>query len=86
MLLKFPSDQRIEPHSQSADAGLVVLRGTFEVGNGNVYDAARLQAVNPGEVVKIPAQAYQFGHAKTESIVLLYGVGPLSVNWASAAH
>jgi quercetin dioxygenase-like cupin family protein len=81
-LFKLPDDQKIDPHWQSADLSLVVLRGTYELGNGDAYDAGKLQPVNAGEVVSIPAQSHHFGHAKGATVILVYGVGPLSMSWA----
>jgi len=80
-LLKFPVDQRIEPHSQSVDFQVVVLRGVLELGFGPTYDPSKLQAVGAGEIVGLPARSYQFEHAKGEVTVLFYGTGPLSMNW-----
>jgi hypothetical protein len=81
VMLKIPADQMVAPHWPSADVDMVVLRGTYELGNGDTYDASKLQAINPGQVVHIPAQTHQFGHAKGATVVLLYGVGPLSITW-----
>ena len=80
-LLKLPADQMVPPHSESGDADLVVLRGTYEVGNGSTFDATKLQAINAGGVLHLPAQARHFGHAKGATVILLYGVGPLSLTW-----
>ena len=80
-LLKIPADQMVPPHSESGDVDVVVLRGTYEVGNGASFDAAKLQAINAGGVLHIPAQARHFGHAKGATVILLYGVGPLSLAW-----
>jgi hypothetical protein len=82
-LLRLPDDQKIDPHWFSAELDLVVLRGTYEFGNGDSYEAGRLQAVTPGEVVRIPAQLHHFGHAKGATVILMYGAGPVSVTWAS---
>ncbi len=81
VLFKLPTDQMIPPHWQSTDVDSVVLRGTYELGNGDTYDAGKLQAVNTGQVVHIPAQSRQFGHAKGATVVLIYGIGPLSITW-----
>jgi len=81
VLFKLPADQMIPSHWQSTDVDSVVLRGTYELGNGDAYDAGKLQAVNTGQVIHIPAQSHQFGHAKGATVVLLYGVGPLSITW-----
>jgi quercetin dioxygenase-like cupin family protein/cytochrome c5 len=81
VMLKFPADQIIPPHWAPIDLDAVVLRGTFEAGNGDAYDASKLQAVSAGQVLHIPAQSHHFAHAKGTTVVLLYGVGPLSITW-----
>ena len=81
VLLKLPPDQMIAPHWQSTDVDLVVLRGTYQIGNGDTFDASKLQTINAGEIVHVPAQSHQFGQAKGAAVLLLYGVGPLSVTW-----
>lgn len=81
VLLKLPADLMIPAHWQSTDVDFVVLRGTYQVGNGDAFDASKLQGINPGQLVHVPAQSHQFGQAKGATVVLLYGVGPLSVNW-----
>jgi quercetin dioxygenase-like cupin family protein len=81
ILLKFPPDQMVRPHWMSTDVDLVVLRGTFQVGNGDAFDASKLQTISPGQVLHIPAQSHQFGQSKAATVVLVYGVGPLSITW-----
>jgi quercetin dioxygenase-like cupin family protein len=82
-LLKLPSDQKIDPHWQSVDLDMVVLRGTYEVGKGKTYDPGELQSVHAGEVVRFPAGLHHFGQAKGSTIILVYGVGPVSITWDS---
>jgi hypothetical protein len=82
-LLKLPDDQKINPHWQSTELNLVVLRGTYEVGNGDAYDAGKLQPLSAGEVARFPAQLHHFGHAKGATVLLMYGVGPATITWAS---
>lgn len=81
ILLKLPADLMIPAHWQSTDVDFVVLRGTYQVGNGDAFDASKLQGITPGQMVHVPAQSHQFGQAKGATVVLLYGVGPLSINW-----
>ena len=81
VMVKFPADQQIPPHWASTDLDAVVLRGTFEAGNGDAYDASKLQGVTAGQVLHIPAQSHHFAHAKGTTVVLFYGVGPLSITW-----
>ena len=82
ILLKLPPDQMLAPHWLAVDVDSVVLRGSYQLGTGDSFDASKLQTVNPGQMVHIPAQAHQFGQAKGATVLLLYGEGPLAVNWA----
>jgi quercetin dioxygenase-like cupin family protein len=82
-LVKLPDGQKLDPHWLSTDLNLVVLRGTYEWGNGDTYDTGKLQPVIAGEVVRVPAQAHHFGLAKGATVFLVYGVGPVSMSWAA---
>jgi len=82
-LVKLPDGQKLDPHWLSTDLTLVVLRGTYQWGNGETFDAGKLQPVNAGQVIKIPAQTHHFGQAKGATVFLVYGVGPVSMTWAS---
>jgi hypothetical protein len=84
-LLKLPADQVIQPHWQSVDVDVAVLRGGYEFGLGDAFEATKMEALNAGEVLHIPAQTHQFGRAKGEAVLLVYGVGPLSINWATVS-
>ena len=82
-LFRMPDDQKLDPHWLSGEFNLVVLRGTYEWGNGDTYDAGKLQPVSAGQMIHIPAEAHHFTHAKGATVILVYGVGPVSMNWAS---
>ena len=81
VLLKLPADLMVPAHWQSTDLDFVVLRGTYQVGNGDAVDASKLQGINSGQVVHVPAQSHEFGQAKGATVLLLYGIGPLSISW-----
>jgi len=78
LLLKFPADTIIPPHRESTDESIEVLRGTFEFGEGDDFDAGKLQAVKRETVLRIPADKHNFGRAKGDTILLISGVGPIS--------
>jgi len=83
LLVKLPDGQKLDSHWVSADINVAVLRGTYEWGNGDAFDVGKLQAVNAGEIVRVPAQAHHFGQAKGATVLLVYGVGPVTMTWAS---
>jgi len=83
-LFRLPADQVVQTHWQSVDVDIAVLRGAYGYGSGDAFDAAKLSTLSAGEVLHIPAQTHQFGQAKGEAVLLVYGVGPLAISWATA--
>jgi quercetin dioxygenase-like cupin family protein len=79
ILLKIPAGLVIPPHWLSGDENIVCLRGTFQFGEGRSFDAGKLQALNPGAVLHVPAQMHYFALAKDSTVILVYGNGPLSM-------
>jgi quercetin dioxygenase-like cupin family protein len=86
VLLKLPASAVIAPHWASVDVNIVALRGTFGFAEGDTFDAAKLQTLNPGAVLHVPAQTHHFAQAKDSTIILFYGVGPLSITSSTAAE
>jgi quercetin dioxygenase-like cupin family protein len=86
VLLKLPASAVIAPHWASVDVNIVALRGTFGFAEGDTFDAAKLQTLAPGAVLHVPAQTHHFAQAKDSTVILLYGVGPLSITSSTAAE
>jgi hypothetical protein len=86
LLLKLPASTVIAPHWASVDVNIVALRGTFGFAEGDTFDATKLQAMNPGAVLRVPAQMHHFAQAKDSTVILFYGVGPLSFTSPVAAQ
>jgi len=85
VLLKLPASAVIAPHWASVDVNIVALRGTFGFAEGDTFDATKLQTLNPGAVLHVPAQMHHFAQAKDSAVILLYGVGPLSLSSSTGA-
>ena len=85
VLLKLPAGAVIAPHWASVDVNIVALRGTFGFAEGDTFDATKLQTLNLGAVLHVPAQMHHFAQAKDSTVILLYGVGPLSVSSSAGA-
>jgi quercetin dioxygenase-like cupin family protein len=66
---------KTEPHTHPADEHVTVLQGTWHLGLGESFDAARLEAVPAGSFVTIPAGTPHFISTETETIVQVQGVG-----------
>jgi quercetin dioxygenase-like cupin family protein len=66
---------KTEPHTHPSDEHVTVLQGTWHLGLGESFDAARLKAVPAGSFVTIPAGTPHFISTETETIVQVQGVG-----------
>ena len=71
---------KTEPHTHPADEHVTVLQGTWYLGLGESFDAARLKAVPAGSFVTIPAGTAHFISTETETIVQVQGVGPVRMS------
>jgi hypothetical protein len=78
LLLKIPASVVIPPHWESTDENIVELRGTFEYGEGEDFDASKLQALKPQTTILVTAQKHNFGRAKESAIIMVSGNGPIS--------
>lgn len=79
ILLKIPTGLVFPPHRLSGDETIVCLRGAFQIGEGDSFEAGKLRTLSPGAVWHAPAQTNYFATAKDSTIVLVYGDGPLSM-------
>jgi hypothetical protein len=77
ILVKIPAGTVIQPHWYLGDENIVSLRGTFQMGKGDTFDAGKLQTLNPGAVWHISAKMHYFAEAKDSATILIYGQGPL---------
>jgi quercetin dioxygenase-like cupin family protein len=73
--VRLPAGFKTEPHTHAADEHVTVLQGTWYLGLGESFDAARLKAVPAGSFVTIPAGTPHFISTETETIVQVQGVG-----------
>ena len=84
LLLKIPDKGTIAPHWHPAQENVVTLKGTFEFGDGTAFDEKKLQSLDSGKMVHIPARMRHFARAKGSTTVLVYGTGPFVVNYVNA--
>jgi quercetin dioxygenase-like cupin family protein len=81
--VRLPAGFTIEPHTHPADEHVTVLQGTWRLGLGESFDAARLKAIPAGSFVIIPAGTPHFLSIETETIVQVQGVGPVGMSYVS---
>lgn len=75
--LKMPSGYQIPPHWHPADAAVVVVKGTFVMGLGDKVDASLARELPAGSYMRISKGVRHFEWTKGETIVYIYGAGPL---------
>jgi quercetin dioxygenase-like cupin family protein len=76
----------IPAHWHPTDENVTVLEGTFQVGMGDKYDAAKLETMSPGNFVSMPKEMRHFALSKTATIVQVNAIGPFKVNWVNPSE
>jgi quercetin dioxygenase-like cupin family protein len=76
----------IPAHWHPTDENVTVLEGTFQVGMGEKYDAARLETMQPGNFFSVPKEMRHYALSKTATIVQVNAIGPFKVNWVNPSE
>jgi quercetin dioxygenase-like cupin family protein len=85
MRLSFPDGYRIAPHSHPKVERITVISGTFHLGMGETFDAAKTRALPAGTYGFWPADMRHFAFARGETVVQLHGSGPWSLTYVNPA-
>ena len=83
--LKFPADYTIPAHSHPGDENVMVVSGDLFVGMGTKLNKAGAKALGRGGYALLPANANHFAFTKTETTIVLFGVGPLDFRYVNPA-
>ena len=83
--LKFPANFKIAAHWHPAIEHLTIISGTFNLGMGDVLDAAKTTAMPAGSVAIMQPKTNHFAWTSEETIVQVHGVGPWAVNYVNPA-
>src|SRR5262250_1542617 len=70
--LRCAAGTKIPAHWHPTDENVTVLKGIFQVGMGEKFDAAGLQTMNVGDLGSIPKETRHFALSKTETIVQVH--------------
>jgi hypothetical protein len=73
------------PHWHTADARVVVLRGTLYLGYGSEFDHAKLEAYPVGSVVFVPANAVHFDGSSEETLIVGMAIAPWSTHYVDSS-
>jgi len=79
VVLKFPNNYKIPPHTHLVTERVTVLQGALKFGHGETFDAKAMTELKVGGIVQIPAGHTHYVQAKGETLVQLQGVGPWGI-------
>ena len=68
--VKIPAGMRVPAHTHPQDELVTVIEGTWYVGEGERYDAAKLKGYPAGSFIVIPAGTPHFVATKDSSVVV----------------
>jgi hypothetical protein len=75
--LKMPNGYQIPPHWHPMDAAVVVVKGTFVMGLGEKFDRSLGRDLPAGAFMRVSKGVRHFEWTKGETIIYVYGAGPL---------
>ncbi|MEO8680654.1 MAG: cupin domain-containing protein [Vicinamibacterales bacterium] len=83
--LKFPANYTIGAHSHPTDENVLVVSGELFIGMGNTLDRKAAMGLGVGGYALMPAHANHAAYTKGETIILLYGQGPVEFIYVNPA-
>ncbi len=79
----FPSGYRIPPHSHPTDENIKVVKGTFRVGMGTVFDEAKTTSMRAGASGSMKAGQPHFAMADGSTVVTVSSTGPFAMTYVN---
>jgi len=83
--VRFPAGQMVQAHSHPDDRTYTVISGTWHIGWGTKFDAARLTALPAGSFYTEPAGVPHFITTREDVVVQISGTGPTAVHYVDGA-
>ena len=80
-----PDGYRVPPHWHPTIENVTVLSGTFGVGTGDSFDAAKGEKLAAGGFVSLPAEMHHFAWAEGETVIQVHGNGPFALTYVNPA-
>lgn len=75
--VKFSPGRMTRPHWHPDDRHVVVLSGTWYMGEGDTFDPDKTVPLKPGSYAKHPAKAHHYDGARDEEVIVqIVGYGP----------
>lgn len=86
MRLKLPANMKLPAHWHPADEHVTVISGTFFIGTGESFDAAKAKALPDGSFALLPANMRHFAYTTDAAMIQLHGVGPWGIRFVNPAE
>lgn len=83
--LSMPDGYKIKPHTHPTAETVNVVQGTFLVGMGDTWDAAKSKPMGPGATGAIPANMSHFAEARGKTVVQVSSTGPFALTYVNPA-
>jgi hypothetical protein len=83
--VKVPEGYRIPPHTHPKPERVTIIAGTFHLGMGDRFDAAKGEALPAGTYGIWPAGMKHYVWVKGETVVQFHGDGPWIINYLNPA-
>jgi quercetin dioxygenase-like cupin family protein len=85
--VKVPNGAKMMPHKHQEDRIYTVISGVFYIGQGDEFDADKLEAYPPSSVIVLPGNTSHFHWAKSgEYVTQVTAIGPLGLEYVNRAH
>jgi quercetin dioxygenase-like cupin family protein len=81
--LKFPANYDMPAHSHPEDENVAVVSGELFIGMGTKLDKTAGHGLRVGAFALMPAHANHFAYTKSETTILLYGLGPVEFKYVN---
>jgi len=81
--LKFPANYDIAAHSHPGDENVVVTSGELFIGMGMKLNRKAATTLGSGAYALMPAGMNHFAFTKSETTIVLYGIGPVDFKYVN---
>jgi hypothetical protein len=82
--LKMPAGYKIAPHWHPKRENVTVISGSFKVGMGDKFDAAKMGTFPAGSFAYLDPDMHHYAMAVGPTVVQVHGISPLQFNYVNA--
>lgn len=85
--VKLPANFKIAPHTHPLFERVTVISGTFYLGIGETFEAAKARTYPAGSVTMMPPGMPMYAFTKKgESVIQIHGTGPWGITYLNPAE